>query len=130
MVAVQNRGGKFAGDGLFSGGLSGCGVREVSDEVDDVVGGRPVADVAGVVRIVGCQEDHGPRAGVLFATVNGDLEVAILDEEDFFPGMAVDGVGFHAWIEGGDVNFELVHGNGGVVEDMAHLAGRGRVWNE
>jgi hypothetical protein len=27
---------------------------------------------------------------VLLAAIDGDLEVAILDEEDFFPGMAVD----------------------------------------
>jgi len=30
---------------------------------------------------------------VLLAAIDGDLEVAILDEEDFFPRMAVDGVG-------------------------------------
>jgi hypothetical protein len=74
--------------------------------------------------------NHGPGAGVLLAAVDGELEVAILDEEDFFPGMAVDRVGFHAWIEGGDVNFKLVHGDGGVVEDMAHLTGRGWAGNE
>jgi hypothetical protein len=89
-------------------------VREIRDEVEDVIGGRSVADVASIVRIVGCQENHRPRSGVLLAAVDGELEVAILDKQDFFPGMAVDGVGFHAWFEGGDVNFELIHGDGGI----------------
>jgi hypothetical protein len=44
--------------------------------------------------------------------------------------MAVDGMGFLAWIERRDVNFELVHGDGWVVEDMPQLADRGRVGNK
>jgi len=35
----------------------------------------------------------------------------------------MDGVRLHAGIEGGDVDFELVEGAGGVVEDLADLAG-------
>ena len=90
---------------------------EVSDEVDDVVGAGLVADVACVVGIVGCQEDQRSRASVLFAVIEGDFEVTILDEEYLFPGMAVRRMRFHAGIQGGDVNFQLVHGDGGVVED-------------
>jgi hypothetical protein len=72
---------------------------EASLRGNHVIGGRFVTDVAGLVRIVGWQGN--PRAGVLLAAIDGDLEIAILDEEDFFPGMAVDGVAFHSWIEGG-----------------------------
>jgi len=72
------------------------------------------------------------RAGGCVCNVDGNLEVAILDEENFFTGI---------WRGWGDsmpglrvglmmCNFKLVHGNGGVVGRHAHMAGRGRVWNE
>jgi hypothetical protein len=100
-------------------------VGEVSDEIEDVIGARFAADVAGVVGIIGCEEDQGSRAGMLLVTVDGDFKVTILDEEHLFPGMAVGRVRFHAGIEGGYVDFELVHGNGGVVEDRTCLASSG-----
>src|ERR1039458_8090769 len=59
----------------------------------------------------------------ILLVTQGDFEVALRDEKDLFPGVAVDGVRLHAGIEGGDVDFELVEGAGGVVEDLADLAG-------
>ena len=91
-VAVDDGGGELAGDGALGGGGGGLVVREVADEVDDVVGGGREADVGGVVGIVGGEEDQRAGAGVLLASVDGDFEVALRDEEDLFPGVAMDGV--------------------------------------
>jgi hypothetical protein len=116
--------------GLLRGRLGGGSVREVSDEVDDVVGGGREADVGGVVGIVGGEEDQGAGAGVLLAAVDGDFEVAFLDEQHLFPGMTMDRVRLHAGVERSDVDFELVHGYGWVVEDGPDLADGGGVRGE
>src|ERR1039458_6121663 len=101
-------------------------MREVAYEVDDVVGGGREADVGGVVGIVGGEEDQRAGAGVVLAAVDGDFEVALRDEEDLFPGVAMDGVRLHAGIESGDVDFELVEGAGGVVEEIGRASCRER----
>ena len=76
----------------------------------------------GVVGIVGGEEDERTGAGVVLQAVDGDFEVAIFDQQHLFPGMAMDGVRLHAGIERGDVDFKLVQGAGGVVEDLADFA--------
>ena len=59
---------------------------------------------------------------MVFDAVDGDFEVALLDQEHLFPGMTMDGVRLLPGVEGGDVDFEFVEGTGRVVEDLAHLA--------
>ncbi len=122
-AGVDDGGGELAGDGALGGGFGVGIVGEIGDEVNDVVGGGRGADVLRVVRIVGGEEDHGAGAGEVLDAVDGDFEVALLDQEYLFPGVAMDGVRLLAGIEGGDVDFELVEGAGGVVEDLARLAG-------
>ena len=97
-------------------------VDEVGDEIDDVISGGFVADVVEIVGVVRGEEDQVAGAGAVGLAVDVEFDVAVLDEEHFFPGVVVNGVGVHAGAEGGDVDFEFFEGGSGVVEDGAGQA--------
>src|SRR6185437_3066967 len=121
-IGVNHRGAELARLVLLRSGerigLRGAGCN-VADEINDVVRGWRGAHVTRVVRIIRGEEGVAARAGVVDLSVDVEVHLACSDVDDLLPWVPMDGVGLLARRERGDVDFDLVHGDGWVVEDLA-----------
>src|SRR6185437_13307711 len=66
-------------------------------------------------------------AGVVDLAIDVEVDLACGDVDDLLPRMAMDRMRLLAGRKRGDVHLDLVHGDGGVVEDLAWAGGGQRV---